>query len=323
MEYMKAHVLTAFGGPECFELRTVPKPLPKSNEVLVRVCATSINPVDYQIRRGDYQDLVQLPAVIGVDVSGVIEAVGEAETEFEVGDEVFYSPKLFGEPGSYAEYHAADAAIVAKKPTRLSHAEACCFPLAGGTAWDCLVTRGNLRMGESVLIHAGAGGVGSIAVQLAKATGAYVFATCGAKNVDFVHELGADRVIDYANEDYVTIVNHETRGLGVDLVVDTVGGETIPLGATVARQTVGRIVSIVDSATPLNLLEAWARNLTIHFVMTPQYRAKLESLAQLIDRGLLQPVIDSIMPWEQIARGHERLERGGIRGKIVMQLSDK
>ena len=322
MDSMKAHVLAAFGGPECLEIRTIRKPEPKSNEVLVRVCATSVNPVDCQTRRGDYRDLIRLPAVIGVDVSGVVEAVGEAVTEFSVGDEVYYSPNIFGESGSYAEYHAADEAIVAKKPTLLSHTEACCFPCAGGTAWDCLVTRGNLRVGETVLIHAGAGGVGSIAVQLAKAAGAYVFSTCSHRNLEFVRELGADRAIDYRSEDYVEVINRETKGSGVDLVLDTVGGETIALSAKVARPLVGRIVSIVDTAHPLSLLEAWGRNLVLHFVFTPQYRAKLDSLTQLIDRGLLRPVVDSVMPWEQIVQAHERLERGGLRGKIVMRLSE-
>lgn len=322
MDYMKAHVLTAFGGPECLEFRTVPKPKPKSNEVLVRVCATSVNPVDCQTRRGDYRDLIRLPAVIGVDVSGVIEAVGEAVTEFSVGDEVYYSPDTFGESGSYAEYHAADEAIVARKPALLSHAEASCFPCAGGTAWDCLVTRGRLRVAETVLIHAGASGVGSIAVQLAKATGAYVFSTCSHKNLEFVRELGADRVIDYGSEDYVEVINRETQGSGVDLVLDTVGGETIARSVNVVRPLVGRIVSIVDTAHPLSLLEAWGRNLALHFVFTPQYRAKLDSLAQLIERGLLRPVVDSVMPWEQIVQAHERLERGGLRGKIVMRFSE-
>lgn len=160
MQLMKAAVLTAFGGGNGFEIQEVPKPNPKPHQVLVRVHATSLNPVDYQIRRGDYQNLVKLPAILGVDISGVIEAVGESVTTFKVGDEVYYSPQLFSESGSYAEYHVADEQIVAHKPANLSHLEAACFPLAAGTAWDCLVTRGQLQVGESVLIHAGAGGVG-------------------------------------------------------------------------------------------------------------------------------------------------------------------
>ncbi len=315
---MKAAVLKAFGDAESFEIQTVPKPVPKANQVLVQVCATSVNPVDYQTRRGDYKNLVHLPAIIGVDISGVIEVIGEAVTEFKVGDEVYYSPQIFGESGSYAQYHVADAGIVAIKPANLLHVEAACFPLAGGTAWDCLVTRGNLQVGETVLIHAGAGGVGSIAIQLAKVMGAYVFATCSSKNRDLVKELGADWVIDYRNQDYAAVVCQETGGLGVDLVLDTIGGETIQRSPEIIRPF-GRLVSIVDIATPLSLLEAWGKNLTIHFVFTPQYRTKLDALTKLIERAQLRPVIDSIISWDQVIQAHQRLEQGGTRGKIVLE----
>lgn len=321
MEYMKAVVLTTFGGAENLKIQTVPKPIPKANQVLVRVCATSINPVDYQTRRGDYKDLVRLPAIIGVDVSGVIEAVGEAVTEFEMGNEVYYSPQVFGESGSYAQYHVADTGIVALKPSNLSHIEAACFPLAGGTAWDCLVTRGNLQIGESVLIHAGAGGVGSIAIQLAKAMGAYVFATCSSKNLDFVREIGADRPIDYKNENYTEIIRQATRNRGVDLVLDTIGGETIQRSLEIIR-SFGRLVSIVDIATPQSLFEAWGKNLTIHFVLAPQYRAKLDALTKLIERTQLRPVIDSKLSWDQVVQAHQLLEQGGTRGKIVLQFTE-
>jgi NADPH:quinone reductase-like Zn-dependent oxidoreductase/NADP-dependent 3-hydroxy acid dehydrogenase YdfG len=321
MESMKAAVLTGFGDAEKFEIQTVPTPQPKANQVLVRVCATSINPVDYQTRRGDYKELVRLPAILGVDVSGVIEAVGEAVTDFKVGDNVYYSPQVFGEFGSYAQYHVADAAIVALKPANLSHIEAASFPLAGGTAWDCLVTRGNLQVGETVLIHAGAGGVGSIAVQLAKAIGAYVFATCSSRNRDFVTELGADRVIDYKNEDYAEVIRQETNGLGVDLVLDTIGGETIQRSLEIIRPF-GRLTSIVDIAIPQSLLKAWGKNLTIHFVLSPQYRAKLEALTKLIERHQLRPVIDSVFSWDQVVLAHQRLEQGGTRGKIVLKFTE-
>lgn len=320
MEYMKAALLTAFGNAEVFKIQTVSKPVPKSDRVLVKVCATSINPVDYQTRRGDYKDLVQLPAIVGVDISGVIEAVGEAVTEFEVGDEVYYSPPIFGASGSYAQYHVANANIVAIKPANLSHVEAACFPLAGGTAWDCLVTRGNLQVGESILIHAGAGGVGSIAIQLAKAMGAYVFTTCSSKNRDLVKKLGADWTIDYQNEDYVEVVLKETGGMGVDFVLDTIGGKTLQRSPEIIRPF-GRLVSIVDIETPQSLLSAWGKNLTIHFVFTPQYRAKLDALRKLIERSQIHPVIDSILPWEQVVKAHQILESGGTRGKIVLQFA--
>jgi NADPH:quinone reductase len=320
MEFMKAAVLTAFGDAEKFEIQTVSIPTLKANQVLVRVCATSINPVDYQTRRGDYKELVRLPAILGVDVSGVIEAIGEAVTDFKVGDNVYYSPPIFGEFGSYAQYHVADATIVALKPENLSHIEAASLPLAGGTAWDCLVTRGNLQVGETVLIHAGAGGVGSIAIQLAKAIGAYVFTTCSSRNRDFVTGLGADRVIDYKNEDYVEVIRQETNGLGADLVLDTIGGQTIQRSPEIIRPF-GRLVSIVDTETPQSLIEAWGKNLTVHFVLTPQYRAKLDALTKLIERTQLRPVIDSTLPWDRIVQAHQRLERGGTQGKIVLEFT--
>lgn len=321
MEYMEAAVLTAFGDAEVLQVQTVPKPSPQPSQVLVKVCATSINPVDYQTRRGDYKELVELPAVIGVDISGVVEVVGDGVREFQVGDEVYYSPQIFGELGSYAQYHVADADIVALKPANLSHAEAACFPLAGGTAWDCLMTRGNLQVGESVLIHAGAGGVGSLAIQLAKAAGAYVFTTCSARNRELAEELGADHVIDYRKDDYVEVILRETKGVGVDLVLDTVGGETLQRSPEVLR-SFGRLVSIVDTAAPQSLLEAWGKNLTIHFVLTPQYRAKLDGLRKLIERSQLRPIVSSVLPWQQVAKAHKQLEAGGMRGKIVLQFSD-
>ncbi|VEP13624.1 NADPH:quinone oxidoreductase [Hyella patelloides LEGE 07179] len=321
MSLMKAALLTEFGSANQLEIQEVPKPQPKHDQILVRVCATSINPIDYQIRRGDYQDLVKLPVIIGVDISGVVEAVGESVTSFQIGDEVYYSPQLLGESGSYAEYHVASEHIVARKPSKISHIEAACFPLAAGTAWDCLVTRGKLQVGESILIHGGAGGVGSFAIQLAKAMGAYVFTTCSAKNHDLVKKLGADRIIDYQKEDYVAAIEYETQGKGIDLVLDTIGGETIQKSLEIIRPY-GRLVSIVDIDNPQSLLTAWAKNLTLHFVFTSQENTKLNSLRQLIERKQLFPIIERVMPLIQVAEAHQRLEQGGTRGKIVLQVFD-
>lgn len=318
---MKAAVLTEFGSVNQFEIQEVPKPQPKPHQILVRVCATSINPVDYQTRRGDYQDLVSLPAIIGIDISGVVEAVGESITNFQIGDEVYYSPQLFSESGSYAEYHVANEHIVARKPSNISHIEAACFPLAAGTAWDCLVKRGQLQVGESVLIHAGAGGVGSFAIQLAKAMGACVFTTCSAKNYDLVKKLGADCIIDYQKENYVAVIERETQGKGIDLVLDTIGEETIQKSLEIIRPY-GRLVSIVDIDKPQSLLTAWAKNLTLHFVFTSQESTKLDSLRQLIERKQLSPIIDRVMPLSQVAEAHRLLEIGGIRGKIILQVCE-
>lgn len=164
---MRAMIIKAFGGPEVFEARELPTPQPKASEVLVKVYATSITPVDYKIRQAGSWAGVEPPAIIGYDVSGVVEAVGDQVTDFQVGDEVFYTADIFTGPGSYAEYHVADQAIVARKPGNLSHVEGASIPLAGGTAWDALITRAQVQVGETVLVHAASGGVGSLAVQIA------------------------------------------------------------------------------------------------------------------------------------------------------------
>jgi len=253
---MKAMIIKAFGDADVFEAAEVPSPEPGANELLVRIKATSVNPVDYQTRRGDYRDLMTLPAILGGDVSGVVEKIGAEVEGFAVGDEVYYMPQVLEGPGSYAQYHVADKSIVARKPANLSHIEAASMPLVGITVWDCLMMRGQLQAGESVLIHAGAGGIGSFAIQLAKAMGAYVFTTCSQRNIDLPESLGADRVIDYHNEDYAEVIGKETDGAGVHLVLDTIGGDTIERSAAVLRPF-GRLVSIVDIAQKQNLLAAW------------------------------------------------------------------
>lgn len=319
---MKAVVLNSFGGPEAFELRDVPKPVPQAGQVLVRVHATSINPLDYQVRRGDYPDLVPLPAITGHDVSGVVEAVGPGVTAFAPGDEVWYTPQIFDGPGSYAEYHVAAESIVGKKPPSLSHLEAASLTLVGGTAWEALVVRAGLRVGESILIHGGAGGVGHVAIQLAKAIGAKVFTTAREANFEFARRMGADVVIDYEKEDYADAVMRETGGRGVDVVFDTIGGDTLSRSADVLAR-LGRVVSIVDIAQPQNLLQAWGKNASYHFVFTRQHRGKLDELSALIERGQLRPHVGAVYPLADIAQAHARLEtpNNGLQGKIAIAVA--
>ncbi len=285
---MKALILKAFGGPESFELREVPKPVPQAGQVLVRVHATSINPLDYQVRRGDYPDLVALPAITGHDVSGVVEAVGPGVTAVAPGDEVWYTPQIFEGQGSYAEYHLAAEGIIGRKPAALSHLEAASLSLVGGTAWEALVTRAALRVGESILVHGGAGGVGHVAIQLAKAMGARVFTTVREVNFEFARQMGADVLIDYQKQDYVEAILRETGGHGVDVVFDSIGGDTLSRSPEVLAQ-LGRVVSIVDLAQPQNLLQAWGRNASYHFVFTRQNRGKLDELSALVERGSVAP----------------------------------
>lgn len=316
---MKALILKTFGGPESFELSEAPKPVPQAGQVLVRVQATSINPLDFQVRRGDYPDLVPLPAITGHDVSGVVEAFGPGVTAFSPGDEVWYTPQIFNGPGSYAEYHVAAESIVGKKPAALTHLEAASLTLVGGTAWEALTVRAALRVGERILIHGGAGGVGHVAIQLAKTIGAQVFTTVRAANADFVRSLGADVVIDYEKEDYVDAIMRATGGRGVDVVFDTIGGNTLSRSPDALAQ-LGRVVSIVDLAQPQNLIQAWGKNASYHFVFTRQHRGKLDELSALVTRGQLRPHVGAVYTLADIPSAHARLEspNNGLQGKIAI-----
>ena len=318
---MKAALLKSFGGPEAFELCDVPKLVANAGQVLVRVHATSINPLDYQVRRGDYADLVPLPAITGHDVSGVVEEVGPGVTVFSHGDEVWYTPQIFDGPGSYAEYHVAAESIVGIKPPSLSHLEAASLTLVGGTAWEALVVRAALREGESVLVHGGAGGVGHVAIQLAKSMGAKVFTTVRAANFGFARSLGADVLIDYRKEDYVEVVMRETGGRGVDVVFDTVGGDTLSKSPDVLAQ-LGRVVTIVDTAEPQTVLRAWGKNASYHFVFTRQNRGKLDELSALVAGGRLRPHVGAVYSLADIALAHARLESpdNGLQGKIAIEI---
>ncbi len=321
---MKAIVLKSFGGPDSFELCDVPTPRPHAGQVLVRVHATSINPLDYQVRLGDYPDLVPLPAITGHDVSGVVEEVGPGVTSFSPGDEVWYTPQIFDGPGSYAEYHVADESIVGKKPASLSHLEAASLTLVGGTVWEALIVRAALRVGESILIHGGAGGVGHVAIQLAKAVGARVFTTVREANFEFARSLGADGVIDYKTEDYVDVIMRKTGGRGVDVVFDTIGGDTLSRSPDTLAQ-LGRVVTIVDTAQPQNLIQAWGKNVSYHFVFTRQNRGKLDELSTLIERGQLRPHIGAVYSLVDIPLAHARLEspNNGVQGKIAIAVDHR
>ncbi|MBK5407588.1 zinc-dependent alcohol dehydrogenase family protein [Pseudomonas sp. TH34] len=321
---MKALILNSFGGPESFELCDVPKPVPHAGQVLVRVHATSINPLDYQVRRGDYSGLVPLPAITGHDVSGVVEEVGPGVTTFAPGDEVWYTPQIFEGPGSYAEYHVAHESIIGKKPSSLSHLEAASLSLVGGTAWEALVVRGALKVGESILVHGGAGGVGHVAIQLAKAMGAKVFTTVREANAEFARSMGADVIIDYEKEDYVDVIQRETAGRGVDVVFDTIGGNTLSRSPDALAQ-LGRVVSIVDISHPQNLVQAWGKNASYHFVFTRQNRGKLDEMSALIANGKLRPHLGAVYSLADIPLAHSRLEspNNGIQGKIAIAVSSE
>lgn len=311
---MKAMVIREFGGPEVFDARTIGQPAIRPNDVLVKVEATSVNPVDLGIREAGQWAGVQPPAVIGYDASGRVTDVGNGVTDFVVGQQVFYTPHILGEAGTYAEYHAVPESIVTLKPENLSHTEAASLPLAGCTAWDGLIERAKLRVGESVLIH-GCGGVGSLALQIAKAAGAEVFVTCSDYMVEFAERLGADLTIDYKTEDFVPLVEEATDGFGVDVVYDSVGGDMLTRSLNVIKPF-GRMVGIVS--TDAGFRTAFRNNITVHTYFLERERYKIDALRILAERGDVKPVIDSVMPLREVAEAHRRLAAGGVRGKIVL-----
>lgn len=322
IETMKAVVLSRFGGADAFELLDVLLPPVGARQLRVRVHATAVNPLDYQIRRGDYADLVPLPSIIGHDVSGVVEETGADVTEFAAGDEVYYTPRIFGGAGSYAERHVVDVDLVARKPSNLNHVEAASLTLVGGTVVEAFVARARLAVGETVLIHGGAGGVGTIAIQVAKAIGARVLTTARAADHAFVRSLGADEAIDHSTEDYVDAATRLTGGRGVDVVFDTIGGDTLTR-SPLALADMGRVVSIVDIPQPQNLIEAWGKNAAYHFVFTRQNRGKLDLLTDLAERGLVRPVVGAVLPLARVGQAHELLEGRSayaLRGKVAIDV---
>ncbi|MDF5708194.1 MAG: zinc-dependent alcohol dehydrogenase family protein [Nostoc sp. S4] len=316
---MKAMVITNFGSPEVFAETEVNKPTPRNNEVLVKVYATSVNPADCGMRQGSFGPRVKLPAILGFDVSGVVEAVGESVRDFQVGDEVYYAIAHEQGGGANAEYHVANESTIAKKPVNISHLEAASVPVAGGTAWAALITRANIKVGETVLIHGGAGGVGTFAIQIAKAAGAYVYTTCGSYDRDFVKSIGADRAIDYRNQDFINIIMQETNGQGVNVIFTTVGGEILAKSLAVTKAD-GRAVTITGVTGDLNF--AIFKNITVHFTHLDQTRPKLDALRTLIERGQIKPVVGKTFGFHQLAQAHKTLEEGGegVRGKIVVQV---
>lgn len=315
---MRAIVLPRFGGPEVLELRDVPDPTPGPGELLVRIHVSGTNPVDAKIRAAGGWAQLTLPVVIGYDASGVVEAVGPGVASFRPGDEVFYTPEIFGNPhGTYAEKSVVPAAIAASKPARLSHAEAAALPLAGGTAYEALVRRLRVRVGETVLVLGGAGGVGSFAIQIAKAMGARVVATAGPENQETLRRLGADVCLDYRKDDVVQATLSATGGAGADAAFSTAGGRTV-IDAQLAVRPFGRIATILGvqgDLTPLYL-----RNQELHGVFLTREAGRLRELSLLVEQGKLSPLVDAVLPLDQVAEAHRRLDSGHGRGKVVLEV---
>ncbi|MDO8607225.1 MAG: NADP-dependent oxidoreductase [Phaeospirillum sp.] len=313
---MKAMVINAFGGAEAMSMTEVATPVPGPGEVLIRIRAASINPVEWKIREGGLARLFpcKFPLILGWDAAGTIAALGDGVTGFAIGERVWsFCRKTDIQWGTYAEYVAMPAGSVAPMPTNLSFAEASTIPLAGLTAWQSLFDVAALRPGQSVLIHAGAGGVGSMAVPLAKWAGATVIATARTENHDYVRSLGADHVIDYATADFVAA----TKALcpeGVDMAFGTVGGEVLTRSYAVVKPG-GLLVSITDKT---DKAEAERRNIRVKYVFVQPNGQQLRRLAGLVEGGTLHPPEIVEMPLHQAAEALERSKSGHVRGKIVL-----
>jgi len=315
---MRAIVLPRFGGPNLLELQEVEQPVPGPGEVLVRVMASGTNPVDAKLRaNGSWANLTP-PVILGYDAAGVIEALGPGVHDLAPGDEVWYTPEIFDNPaGTYAEYEVVPARLVAPKPKGLGFVEAAAVPLAGGTAWEAVIRRLALRPGETVLIHGGAGGVGSFAVQFARAAGARVLATASAGNLETLHALGADLVIDYRADDLAQTVLAATDGRGADAAFDIEGTDRVARCLPLLRPG-GRVACILPPQGDLTLL--YQKNIALHGVFLARERERLEEMRPLFERGQARPIIDEVLPLEQVRRAHERLDSGHGRGKIVLEV---
>ena len=277
---MKAVTIDKFGGVEEMHWSDLPTPQPKANEVQIEVAYTAVNPVDWKIREGLLQNIFEyeFPLIPGWDAAGTISAVGNGVTKFNVGDKVFcYCRKPKVQWGTYAEYVCFEAQHVALKPENLSFAQAASIPLVGLTAWQGLFDEAKLKKGQSILIHAGAGGVGSIAIELAKVAGAKVYTTASSQNHEYVKSLGADVAIDYKKENFVEkILDIETNG--IDTVFDCVGGETLNQSFDVIKPG-GYLVSIVNT---IDKEKAHEKNIHGSFMIVRPDGPQLEKIAQLL-----------------------------------------
>jgi NADPH2:quinone reductase len=329
---MKAVTMTALGGPEVLSYGEVEEPEIRSpSAIKVRIRAAGVNPVDTKIKsRGLFYGAVP-PAILGCDGAGEVVAAGAQVGRFKVGDQVWFCHGGLGrEPGNYAEYAVLEETEAEFKPAKSDYVEAAAAPLGLITAWEALYDRGRLCDGQTVLVHAGAGGVGHLAVQLAKLRGARVIATTSpGPKAELALELGAERVIDYRSEDLVAAVNDWTRGRGVDLVLDTVGGAVFRASLPAVAHY-GTLVTLLDPGTDLDLSEARVRNLSIAFtlMLTPLLRDLPEARAhhgeilrvcgEWMDEGRLRVVVSDRLPLAEAAEAHRRIEAGHTTGKIVL-----
>ncbi|HWL86614.1 MAG TPA: NADP-dependent oxidoreductase [Polyangiaceae bacterium] len=334
---MKAFLIDRYGGPEVLVARDIPLPEVGANDLLVRVRASGVNPVDFKIRDGMVKILVKLrfPAVLGNELSGVVARIGTNVTGFKEGDEVF-ARLAKDRLGAFAEFTAVDASLAVRKPANLTHVQAASIPLVGLTSWQALVDTARLQSGQKVLIHAGSGGVGTFALQLAKHLGATVLTTASARNADLVRRLGADVVIDYKN------VPFESMATDCDVVFDTQGGDILERSFSAVKR--GGIVVTISGNPDGKFAKARGLNpivvLALRFMMrkvTTLARSKdahfeylfmrpdgqqLATIAELLSNETIKPVVDRVFPFDQTAGALAYVESGKATGKVVIEQSE-
>jgi len=314
MENMKAVRVHNYGGPEVLRFEDAPRPTPGSGELLIRVYAASVNPLDWKVRAGYMKDYIPLPLpfIPGWDVSGVVEAVGSSVTKFKKGDEVYARPDVAAHGnGAYAEYVVAKETETALKPKSIDHVHATTIPVGAVTAWRALFDAAGLKEGQRVLIHGAAGGVGSFAVQLAKWKGAYVIGTASSQNQGFLKELGVDDPVDYEKTRFEELVRD------VDVVFDPIGGETQKRSWRTLKKG-GILVSIV---APPSEEEAKKFGVRSAFLSAKGGSALLAELATLVDSGKIKPMVEKVLPLSEARQAHELNETGHARGKIVLKVA--
>jgi NADPH:quinone reductase-like Zn-dependent oxidoreductase len=312
MEMMKAVRIHSHGGPEVLVYEDAPRPEPAADEVLVRVCAAGVNPVDWKIREGFGKDLLKfsLPLILGWDVSGIVDAIGQDVTQLKVGDEVYSRPDI-SRDGAYAQYIVVREAEAAQKPRSVDHVQAAAIPLAALTAWQALFNDAGLMPGQTVLIHGAAGGVGSFATQIVKWTGARAIGTASKRNHEFLRALGCSEAIDYNVTRFEDVVHD------VDLVLDTIGGDTQKRSWKLLKK--GGILVSVAVGNPSAEDAASHGVRCAHTVVRPS-ATQLNEIAELIDSGKLNVHVETVLPLQEARQAQEFNKLGHTRGKIVLRV---
>jgi NADPH:quinone reductase len=325
---MKAILMTAV---DVLQLQEVPTPeISQPNQVLVALKAAGVNPIDTKLRKRGTFYPHQMPAILGCDGAGIVEAVGSGVRDFRIGDEVYFCAGGLGKQGTgnYAEYAVIEADFLAHKPKSLSFAEAAALPLVLITAWEALYDRACLQSGQSVLIHGGAGGVGHIAIQLAKIQGATVYTTVGNSDKErLVRQLGADYPILYKQTDFVSAILQQTEGKGVDIAFDTVGGENFGQSCQAVR-VYGDIVTILEPSGSLKIARDRNLRISLELMLTPALMGLLEAQkyqtqilregARLIEENKLTIHLSQTFPLAEVISAHKLLETGSVTGKVAL-----